>query len=398
MTNAYHYQNTFDDDLAEEFRSTLAMKKVPPFAVKVEQFEILLSPSLQNETSRSLTLSQSFNKSRSFIQYLGFYTPGSQLYSMDRLFCRVEMEDDDTVSIHRGGLINTRVAVAGQVVEINEEYIEEVIHGTITIDAENLTAISSSHDIPLDQTVLVWTGLETSEQFAGYSVGFANLKKGGTDGAVTVTATRHTASDDTITVGYNLIVLKASALAQAVQDIDITIDENTDDYDEVISVPAEQSITPVNLAQTLLFYGGFYTSVSSYPIRAVMGMVYLKDASTVAASRDLETVHGSRVINITASIVTLKTGMLKSVETQNYLRIGDAETESVFSPSAAISDSNIAFLLYGGQHVIDSSQFADLNAGQHMAGVKITETKDLQCTRAIADANTSVNCVQIAQS
>lgn len=341
MSNAYHYQNTFDDGLASEFRETLSLKILPPFATKVEQFELTVSPGFQTETSRSLTLSQPFDKSRSFIQYLGFQAP-SQLNNIDRLFFRLDLTDDNTVTATRGGLINTPVTVAGQVVEIHEDYIEQVIHGEITIGAKSLSATSITHDVSFDNSILVWTGNSSTQQFAGYYVGFANIKKGGSDGAVTVAATRHTANADTVTVGYNIIVLKSDVLAQPIQEVEIVIDENTDNYNNVTSFPAEATIDPIDMNQTLLFYGGLNTSVNNAPIRAAMGMIYLQDNTTVAASRYADTVHGSRTINLTASIATFKPSTFKSIETQNYLRVGDADLQTNFSLNVPLSNMDSA--------------------------------------------------------
>lgn len=316
-----------------------------------------------NTTSATATISSV--GSLAFIVYGGEST--SATATMARGYARVELTNSTIVTAYRNGALTDTVTVNLCVVDATSSLVNSVQSGTVTIGVSNTSSTATISSVNSNYTVLTWLGQTTGDSFS-YGANDVYLSYSGT----TLTATRITSNSATPIVGYQVIEFNSAALNSIVQDVKNAW-TNT-------SSSSTQTITSVNVNNTILFYAGSGGNNSSNAA-TVKQRATLTNGTTITYNTNTA---GSISCQYNLFVVEFASGVLNSSVQRGTITLSGATSRTATISSVTTTKT-----------LMNSLQFTSTQTSSNLPNV-LTRVSLTNSTTVTANKNTSTNATTLS--
>ena len=337
------------------------------WVAKREAISIEMSPAAESESSRSQTLSSSFDTSLS-VPFFHWYSGGATITDdLDDNYLRLTLDDATTVTATRGKVSTSNIKVQGEIVEFSSAIVKAVFHDTVTVSTTNTSAVSSSVNATKANCVAVCLGWSTDDTADNYDEVHTTLSITGSDGAVTVTATRNNAATTTISTTASFAIIEFQS-GVTVQEELITMTGG--------NLSSSNAITAVDLSKAMSFWGGWQTDQSGITYDAALCRAFVNSTTQVNAARGDSTGTASIVITVveTANAPT-------SIERDTASAMGDADTTTAITLGTTLTNRDNAFLSWLGCSMTDT---VDVEPQRHYFSPSIANTTTVNLDREVA--------------
>ena len=345
----------------------------------VQEFNISIADTAATGTD---TLSTSIDKSLSAVFVTGIEDAGT-IDDFDRSLVTVELTNSTTVTATRVATDTAIANISGYIVTFSSDYVTEVHHGTVNVAVSTTTGTSSSFDATLANCAVLFCGSKTDDPGDSYNASLLNLTLSGSDGAVTVTATREAASGTiSPTASFNIIECVASKVNQIQESVVTMTNGNATGTD---------TITAVDLSKSLALFGGCRTSTTTSTDSA-FARYDLTNTTTITGNR----VDTSGSSNGTVTVIEFNDAVFTSVERVSSA-FGSGETTDNVTLSTTLTDTSTAFISKLGFSYNQTTLSAFDPSTAHSTTL-ITSTTNVANVRAVASSILPTNSYEVYQS
>lgn len=310
---------------------------VAPIIQSIQEVEITVAA---GATSNTATIT-SVDATKSII-FLNWQRPdpASATDDPDHIYFAPEITNATTITVTRGASLIAYV-VQATVIEFTSAAVDSVQNGSVTLVDPNLSGTDTITSVDTSRSVAIFRGLTSTESGSGLEK--SNLMGAVLTNATTVTVTRGDQGDGDSRTGFYTVIEFAAGIVDSVQSVNIAMTNPT--------LTATATITSVNTARSVLFYGGMFGGGAGSVNGPHVTTGVLTNATTVTATRGVSAVNSTA--NHVTTVVEFAAGILASVQRDTTIFTEAAITEDVTVTSVDTTKSSVAWLGYA---LTDSSR------------------------------------------
>lgn len=311
--------------------------------------------------------------SLAFLNNLGFETITASNGAIG--YPRVELTNTTTVTAYRNTSdASITVTVKACVVDATSDLVTSVQRGTITVASGSTSNTATISAVTNANTIVTHQGQTTDETSQVIKQIENVLSLSGT----TVTATRQDGTSGSITVGYQVVEFKGSALAQSVQNIAKTWNSGTS---------TTATITSVNTNNAIIFYAGSSCATTANHAQAEQ-MAQLTDATTVTISINTASTLAH---SFNCSVVEFASGVLASAVQRGTTTLTAATSNTSTITAVNTSKAMLNYLHYTAStstsSIRDTCSSAYLTNSTTVTVARGTANNNITGSWAIAEFN-----------
>lgn len=323
------------------------------------------SITLGNGVASNTATITSVNTSLAYVVFLGQTWDTSTTNNKE--WASVVLTNGTTVTAQRGASGTNSVTVNFMVIEGTSSLIDTVQAGTVSISAST-SGTATITSVDLTRSMIIYSGSNLSSTGTVPTAASAGITL---TNATTVTAT--VGASSTVTVYYVVVQFKAAAIQSVQQRAIVSTATTTTQAD---------TITSINTANTLLFWGGISTTTSTWAVFSVYAQ--LTSSTNVNLVRT-GTAATSRTYNYT--VVEFVSGVITSMQ---------RSTTSVASATSATStitsvNTTKAVANFNGFNCTGTVY------GEIEADMTLTNATTITAKKGIAGATTSIVGWEVAE-